>query len=78
MRRRPILAFAFILGAALVSASQSPQPAIQDGQILPLWSGPPPGALGTEDADIPTITVYLPHTMTPDTRQSSFVPEAAT
>ena len=33
---------------------------IQDGQILPLWNGPAPGAQGTDDKDIPTITVYLP------------------
>lgn len=36
---------------------------IQDGQIIPLWSGPAPGALGTTDADIPAITVFLPRTM---------------
>lgn len=33
---------------------------IQDGQIIPLWSNGAPGAQGTEDKDIPTITVYLP------------------
>jgi acetyl esterase/lipase len=33
---------------------------IQDGQILPLWPNGAPGAQGTDDKDIPTITVYLP------------------
>jgi len=27
---------------------------------FPLWPGPAPGALGKEDKDIPTLTVYLP------------------
>jgi acetyl esterase/lipase len=39
---------------------QLPPMPIQDGQILPLWQGPAPAAQGTEDKDIPTITVYLP------------------
>ncbi len=42
---------------------QLPPMPIQDGQILPLWQGQAPGAQGTEDRDIPTITVYLPRTM---------------
>ncbi len=41
---------------------QLPPMPIQDGQILPLWQGQAPGAQGTEDRDIPTITVYLPRT----------------
>lgn len=45
---------------------QAPLP-IQDGQIIPLWSGAAPGALGTADSDIPVITVYLPRTMAPNT-----------
>ena len=36
---------------------------IQDGQLIPLWSGAAPAAQGTADADIPAITVYLPRTM---------------
>lgn len=40
-------------------AQQNPMP-IQDGQIIPLWSGTAPGQQGTDDKDIPTITVYLP------------------
>ena len=45
---------------------QTPLP-IKDGQVIPLWSGAAPGALGTEDADVPTITVFLPRSMTAST-----------
>ena len=47
-------------------AQQAPLP-IQDGQVLPLWVGSAPGALGTQDSDIPAITVYLPRTVTANT-----------
>jgi acetyl esterase/lipase len=60
---------ALILIVAVTSgatAQQAPLP-IQDGQILPLWPGPAPGALGTQDSDVPAITVFLPRTMTPNT-----------
>ena len=40
---------------------------IQDGQLVPLWSGPAPGSQGTADADVPAITVYLPRTMAANT-----------
>src|ERR1700688_950 len=49
-----------------VAAQQAPLP-IQDGQLLELWSGPAPGALGAEASDIPAITVFLPRTMTANT-----------
>ena len=54
-----------LLSLVAVAASAVAQPTplpIQDGQIMPLWSGAAPGALGTDDKDIPTITVYLPRT----------------
>jgi len=56
------LVFATVLTA---QAQQPPLPAlpISDGQILRLWSGAAPGALGTDDSDIPALTVYLPRTM---------------
>jgi acetyl esterase/lipase len=47
-------------------AQQTPLP-IQDGQIIPLWQGPAPGALGTQDSDVPAITVFLPRTMAANT-----------
>ena len=52
--------------ATLTAAAQAPQQPlpIKDGQVIPLWSGAPPGALGTDESDIPAFTVYLPRTMT--------------
>jgi acetyl esterase/lipase len=52
-----------LLSLLVLAASAFAQPAplpIQDGQIIPLWSGPAPGAQGTDDKDIPTITTYFP------------------
>src|SRR5688572_12386847 len=60
-------ALVFVLCAALAATAQQAPLPIQDGQTLPLWSGPAPGALGTQDSDIPAITVFLPRTMTPNT-----------
>ena len=48
------------------AAQQTPLP-IQDGQVLQLWSGAAPGALGAEASDIPVLTVFLPRTMTANT-----------
>ena len=43
----------FALAAAtLLAHAQTPEP-------LPLWPSTPPGALGTNSNDIPTITPYL-------------------
>ena len=54
----------FLLAALTIAVSSAfahPQPMpIQDGQILQLWPNGAPGAQGTDDKDIPTITVYLP------------------
>jgi acetyl esterase/lipase len=36
---------------------------IADGQVIPLWAGQAPGALGTDEADIPALTVFLPRTV---------------
>jgi acetyl esterase/lipase len=47
------------------AAQQLPPMPIQDGQIIPLWTGAAPGAQGTADADVPAITGFLPRTMTP-------------
>src|SRR4030095_6572027 len=52
----------FIPGLSVRAAQQTPLP-IQDGQVIPLWQGPAPGALGTQDGDIPVITAFLPRTM---------------
>src|SRR4029453_201688 len=61
-----VLALMSVPQPGLAAAQQQPLP-IQDGQVLPLWSGAAPGALGTEDRDIPAITVFLPRTVAPNT-----------
>jgi len=61
--RHPIAMKSLIVTLFVVAGSafaQTPQMPIQDGQIIPLWSGTAPGQQGTDDKDIPTITVYLP------------------
>lgn len=60
---RYLLLSAILVVSAFAQAPQLPPMPIQDGQILPLWSGGAPGAQGTDDKDIPTITVYLPRTL---------------
>jgi acetyl esterase/lipase len=54
--------FIGIMLCAAAALAQQPQIPLQDGQIMPLWTGQAPGALGTADTDIPTLTVYLPRT----------------
>jgi acetyl esterase/lipase len=49
------------------TAQQPPPLPIHDAQVIPLWTGAAPGALGTDEADIPAITVYLPRTVAPNT-----------
>jgi acetyl esterase/lipase len=63
MLRATLIVLCLVVATA---AQQAPLP-IQDGQLLPLWPGGAPGALGTQDSDIPAITVYLPRTMTANT-----------
>ena len=53
-----------VLTAATVHAQQS---SLVDGQTIPLWSGGAPGALGSDESDVPALTVYLPRTMTAST-----------
>jgi acetyl esterase/lipase len=60
-----LIAFAFVSTAQTTSAQTST--GLQDGQTISLWAGPAPGSLGTADADIPTLTVYLPRALSPNT-----------
>jgi acetyl esterase/lipase len=66
-----------VLAAAVTgSAAAQQQPAlpIQDGQLIPLWSGAAPGALGTDDSDVPALTVYLPRTVAANTPAAVICP----
>ena len=51
-----------VLVTAISAQAQQPPPTI-DGQVMPLWTGAAPGALGSDESDIPAMTVYLPRTM---------------
>src|SRR5437764_1261392 len=53
--------------ASAPKAQQPPRLPIQDGQVLPLWTGAAPAALGSDETDIPTLTVYLPRTVAANT-----------
>jgi len=61
-----LMILVLIPALATLAAQQTPLP-IQDGQIILLWQGRAPGALGTEDSDIPAITAFLPRTMAANT-----------
>src|SRR5262249_55487259 len=52
-----------VLALGEEAGAQQPALPVQDGQVIPLWSGAAPGALGTEDRAIPAITVFLPRTV---------------
>ena len=62
------LAVIFVASATMASAQQAnsqPVPRTGSGmeaepETIPLWEGRAPGALGDEDADKPTLTIYLP------------------
>jgi acetyl esterase/lipase len=70
------LAFALALTAVLPAQQPAPLP-IQDGQVLSLWNGPAPGALGTDESDVPALTVYLPRTMAASTPAAVVCPGGA-
>lgn len=55
---REILLAAFLTAA--IQAQQRPAPILQDPQTIPLWSDRAPGALGDEDLDKPSLTIYMP------------------
>lgn len=68
--RTPIAlaAVAVVVLSVTGAAAQQPSPsALQDGQVIPLWTGAAPGALGSDATDIPTLTVFLPRTVAPNT-----------
>jgi acetyl esterase/lipase len=57
--------FAIVVAVVAATALQAQQPAlpIADGQTVRLWDSTAPGALGTEESDVPAVTVYLPRTL---------------
>jgi acetyl esterase/lipase len=60
--RVPIVLLLMLVATAAIRAQGPPLP-IDDGQVLRLWEGAAPGALGSEESDIPALTVYLPRVM---------------
>jgi len=58
--------FALVILTATLALAQ-PTTTLSDGQEIRLWTGPAPGALGSDDSDIPILTAYLPRTMTAST-----------
>jgi acetyl esterase/lipase len=70
MKLRDLAAILLLVFTAMArSAAAQPLPPlpIQDFQVIPLWTGAAPGALGSEDTDIPVITVFLPRTVAANT-----------
>jgi acetyl esterase/lipase len=63
---RVVLSAVTVTGASTAAAPQTarPAPLFPEPTTIPLWSGPAPGALGSNDADIPTMTVYKPRDTT--------------
>ena len=49
-----------LLSAALLQAQQRPAPILQEPQTIPLWTDRVPGAIGDEDIDKPSLTIYMP------------------
>jgi acetyl esterase/lipase len=67
MVQKCALAIVIILLVTVCAAGQQQAAPLQDGQVLRLWSGAAPGALGTEERDIPVLTVFLPRTLAQNT-----------
>jgi acetyl esterase/lipase len=67
MERRDFLRIGGGLGMTTLLPVFQQTTTLRDGQTIPLWAGSAPGAIGTEEADIPTITVYLPRTVNANT-----------
>src|SRR5437879_288476 len=67
MHRIQFFSLTLMVTAAMAQQGRGPQNPLmlQDTQTLPLWQGQAPGAQGTEDRDIPTITVYMPRNSRP-------------
>jgi acetyl esterase/lipase len=64
---RNLIAAALLLPFLLTAQQNRPSPASQsmtlDTMTIPLWQGQAPGALGDEDRDKPTLTMYMPRSV---------------
>ncbi len=49
-----------VLGAGILGAQQRTPPILQEPSTIPLWTDRAPGAVGDEDLDKPTLTIYMP------------------
>jgi acetyl esterase/lipase len=63
--KRISLAMLFSVAALTTASGQPPTTTLKDEQVLPLWPNGAPGALGQEARDIPTLTAWLPRSITP-------------
>jgi len=57
---RFLSALVLFLSAGITHAQQRQPPILQEPQTIPLWQGKAPGAVGDEDIDKPTLTIYMP------------------
>jgi acetyl esterase/lipase len=59
---RVVLSAVAVTSASTAAAPQTtrPAPLFPEPATLPLWNGPAPGAQGSADEDVPTITVFMP------------------
>jgi acetyl esterase/lipase len=57
--RTALLIIVVIIASALLFIHFT-RSGVTAGTVVPLWTGDAPGNLGTSDADIPTISVFLP------------------
>src|SRR5260370_20624397 len=58
--RRTVGFVMLIVGVSMAAFAQTPDPTIEP-RTVPLWENGAPGALGSDDADKPTLTIYLPY-----------------
>ena len=59
--RRALAVFTAVLAAgAGIYGQRGGGPILQEPQTVHLWPDRAPGAQGTEDADVPTLTIYMP------------------
>jgi acetyl esterase/lipase len=60
MSKRRFVTAVAVIGLFGLQIHAQRGPIMQDPQTMPLWTGQAPGALGSADEDIPTLTAYMP------------------